>query len=77
MTKSLIHKLCLKQQLYLFRMIESRTMVEQLTNFNKILKNDLGNIKVKLEGKDKALLLLRALLKMFERFKDILSFKKK
>jgi len=58
-------------------MIESRTMVEQLTNFNKILKNDLGNIKVKLEGKDKALLLLRALLKMFERFKDILSFKKK
>jgi len=49
--------------------------VEQPTNFNKIL-DDLENIEVKLEGQDKTLLLLNALPKMYEHFKDALLFKK-
>nr|XP_007152624.1 hypothetical protein PHAVU_004G145700g [Phaseolus vulgaris]ESW24618.1 hypothetical protein PHAVU_004G145700g [Phaseolus vulgaris] len=41
-------------------MIESRTMVEYLTNFNKIL-DDLENTKVKLYDKNKALIILNIL----------------
>ena len=64
-TSSLTHKLYLKQQLYSFRMIESRTMVEYLTNFNKIL-DDLENTKVKLYDKNKALIILNILVWTFE-----------
>ena len=60
MTKSLANWLCLKQQLYTFKMTESRTTTEQLANFNKIL-GDLENIEAKLEEEDKALLLLNSL----------------
>ena len=35
MTRSLTHRLCLKQQLYSFKMAESRTIEEQLAEFNK------------------------------------------
>ena len=65
MTKSLANRLCLKQQLYTFKMIESRTVTEQLVDFNKIL-DDLENIEVKLEEEDKALLLMNSLPKSFE-----------
>lgn len=36
--------------------------------------DDLGNIKVKLEDEDKALVLFNALQKTFENFKDALLF---
>jgi len=42
-TKPLENILCLMQQLYSFRMTESRTMVEHLANFNKIM-DDKENI---------------------------------
>jgi hypothetical protein len=45
MTKSLAHRQLLKQQLYSFKMVESKAIMEQLTEFNKIL-NDLENIEV-------------------------------
>jgi len=48
MTESLANRLCLKQQLYTFKIIESRTVTKQLVDFNKIL-DDLENIEVKLE----------------------------
>jgi len=45
MTKSLAHRQFLKQQLYSFRMVKSKAIMEQLTEFNKIL-DDLENIEV-------------------------------
>jgi hypothetical protein len=48
MTKSLAHRQFLKQQLYSFKMVESKTIMEQLTEFNKIL-DDLEIIEVHLE----------------------------
>jgi len=49
MTKSLAHRQCLKQQLYFYRMMESKPIMEQLTEFNKI-NDDLANIDVNLEN---------------------------
>jgi len=69
MTKSLAHRQCLKQQLYFYRMVESKPIMEQLTEFNKII-DDLANIDVNLEGEDKALHLLCALPRSFKNFKD-------
>ena len=48
MTKSLAHQQFLKQQLYSFKMVESKAIMEQLTEFNKII-GDLENIEVRLE----------------------------
>lgn len=67
MTKSLAHRQCLKQQLYFYRMVESKPIMEQLTEFNKI-SDDLANIDVNLEDEDKALHLLCALPRSFENF---------
>ena len=75
MTKSLANRLCLKQQLYTFKMTESRTATKQLADFNKIL-DDLENIEVKLEEEDKALLLLNSLPKSFEHFTDAILYGK-
>jgi len=48
MTKSLAHRQFLKQQLYSFKMVESKAIMEQLTEFNNII-GDLENIEVHLE----------------------------
>jgi len=48
MTKSLAHRQFLKQQLYSFKMVESKAIMELLTKFNKI-NGDLENIEVRLE----------------------------
>lgn len=76
MAKSLAHRLCLKQQIYSFRMLENKTIVEQLTEFHKII-DDLENIEVKIDDEEKALLLLISLPKSFEHFKDALINGKK
>jgi len=60
MTKSLAHRQFLKQQIYSFKMVESKTVTEQLTEFNKIL-DDLESIEVNLEDEDKAIFLFCAL----------------
>jgi len=44
MTKSLAHRQFLKQQLYSFKMVESKAIMEQLAEFNRIL-DDLENIE--------------------------------
>jgi len=75
MTKSLAHRKFLKQQLYSFKMVESKAIMEQLTEFNKIL-DDLENIEVQLKDEDKAILLLCALPKSYESFKDIMLYGK-
>jgi len=71
----LAHRQFLKQQLYSFKMVESKTVMKQLTEFNKILV-DLENIEVHLEDEDKTLLLLCALLRSFESFKDTILYGK-
>jgi len=48
MTKSLPHRQFLKQQLYSFKMVESKAIMELLVDFNKII-GDLENIKLRLE----------------------------
>jgi len=70
---SLVHRKFLKQQLYSFKMVESKTTTEQLTKFNKIL-DDLENIEVNLEDADKDILLLCALPRSFESFKDTMLY---
>ncbi|KOM55736.1 hypothetical protein LR48_Vigan10g162800 [Vigna angularis] len=75
MTRSLAHRLCLKQQLYSFKMTDSRTIEEQLAEFSKIV-DDLENIDVRLEDEDKAVILLNALPRTFEHFRDALLYGK-
>ena len=48
MTKSLARRQFLKQQLYLFRMVKLKAVMELLVEFNKII-GDLENIEVRLE----------------------------
>jgi hypothetical protein len=48
MTKSLAHRQFLKQQLYSFKMVKSKVIMELLVEFNKII-GDLQNIEVRLE----------------------------
>jgi len=43
MTKSLAHRQFLKQQLYSFKMVELKAIMEKLAEFNRIL-DDLENI---------------------------------
>ncbi|XP_058766276.1 uncharacterized protein LOC131639847 [Vicia villosa] len=73
--RSVIILLYLKQQLYSFRMVENKFMVEQLTEFQKII-DDLGNIEVKINDEDKVLLLLSSLSRSFKHFKDVLLYSK-
>jgi len=56
-------------------MVESKPIIEQLTEFNKII-DDLANINVNLEDEDKALHLLCALPRSFENFKDTMLYGK-
>jgi hypothetical protein len=48
MKKSLTHRQFQNQQLYSFKMVESKAIMEQLTELNKII-GDLENIEVRLE----------------------------
>ncbi|KAK2408720.1 hypothetical protein QL285_044210 [Trifolium repens] len=54
-------------------MVESKSITEQLTEFNKII-DDLANIDVNLEDEDKALHLLCTLPKSNESFKDSMLY---
>jgi len=65
MTKSLAYRQCLKQQqLHFYRMVDSKPIMEQLTEFNKII-NGLVNIDVNLDNEDKTFHLVCALPKSF------------
>ncbi|CAJ2659843.1 unnamed protein product [Trifolium pratense] len=73
MTKSAAHKQFLKQKLFFYRMVETKSMTEQLAEFNKII-DDLANLEVNLEDEDKALHLLCTLPKSYESFKDTMLY---
>lgn len=54
-------------------MTDERTISEQIDDFNKIT-DDLVNIDVKLEEDDKALLLLNAIPRSYDHFKDAMLY---
>jgi len=56
-------------------MVESKAIMEQLMEFNKII-NDLENIEVHLKDEDKAILLLCVPPRSFESFKDTMLYGK-
>jgi hypothetical protein len=56
-------------------MVESKAIMQNLTKFKKIL-DDLENIEVHLDDEDKAILLLCALPRSFESFKDTMLYGK-
>lgn len=61
----LAHMLYLKQQLYSFRMVEKKSILEKLIKFHKI-NDDIENIEVKIDDEDKDILLLSSLPRYFE-----------
>ncbi|KAL8462500.1 hypothetical protein ACS0TY_033507 [Phlomoides rotata] len=72
-TKSVSNKLYVKQKLLDFRISKDKNLSEQLDTFNKYV-DDLEDLDVKLEDEDKALMLLNALPKSLENFKDAMLF---
>ena len=60
MKKSISDKLYLKKQLYGLRMNEETTVFEHLNFFNKVI-SELLPVDVKIDEKDKALILLSSL----------------
>lgn len=73
MTKSLINRLYLKQQLYTLRMHEGILVKDYFSEFEKIVMS-LKNIGVKLNDENLALILLCSLPCSFVHFVDTMSF---
>lgn len=73
MTKSLANRLFMKHRLHSFKMKEDLGLSDQVDEFIKIL-DDLENLEIKLDEEDKALLLLNALPKSYENFRDTMLY---
>ncbi|KAL8473574.1 hypothetical protein ACS0TY_030419 [Phlomoides rotata] len=69
-TKSVSNKLYVMQKLLDFKMSEDKGLSEQLDTFNRYV----DDLDVKLEDDDKALMLLNALHRSLENFKDAVLF---
>ena len=65
MTKNLSNKLCLKKQLYGLRIKEGTVVLEYLNFFNKVISECL-DVNVKIDEKDKALILLSSLQESYD-----------
>lgn len=63
----------MKNQIYSFGMVESKAIIKQLAQFNKIF-DDLVNIEVNIKDEDNDLLLLCALLRYFDQFEDTMIY---
>ncbi|KAL8516313.1 hypothetical protein ACS0TY_014829 [Phlomoides rotata] len=72
-TKSVSNKLYVKQKLLDFRMSDGKDLNEQLDTFNMYI-DDLEDLDVKMDDDDKALMLLNALPKSLDSFKDSVLF---
>ncbi|KAL8523558.1 hypothetical protein ACS0TY_013505 [Phlomoides rotata] len=72
-TKSVSNKLYVKQKLLDFRMSDGKDLNEQLDTFNKYI-DDLEDLDVKMDDDDKTLMLLNALPKSLDSFKDSVLF---
>ncbi|KAL8465333.1 hypothetical protein ACS0TY_034727 [Phlomoides rotata] len=72
-TKSVSNKLYVKQKLLDFRMSDGKDLNEQLDIFNRYI-DDLEDLDVNMDDDDKALMLLNALPKSLDSFKDSVLF---
>ncbi|KAL8544325.1 hypothetical protein ACS0TY_004749 [Phlomoides rotata] len=72
-TKSVSNKLYVKQKLLDFRMADGKDLNEQLDVFNRYI-DELEDLDVKIDDDDKALMLLNALHKSLDNFKDSVLF---
>ena len=75
-TKSLSNKLYLKKPLYGLRMKKGTAVLEYLNFFNKVI-NELLTVDVKIDEKDKALILLSSLPKSYDHIITIMLYGKK
>lgn len=73
MSKCLANRLYTKLCLYYFKIQDGKGIEDQIDVFIKIL-DDLENIEVKLDEEDKARILLNALRKSYENFKDAMLY---
>lgn len=73
MTKSLANRLLMKQRVYDYKFLEEKGIIEQLKDFNKAI-DDLENIDVTLSDKDRAILLLNALPKLYDQLRDAIMY---
>jgi len=76
MIKSLSNNLYLKKQLYRLRMTEETTVLEHLNFFNKVI-NELLAVDVKIDEKDKALILFSSLPQSYDHIVTIMLYGKK
>ena len=76
MTKSISNKLHLKKQLYGLCMKEGTTVLEHLNFFNKVI-SELLALDVKINKKDKALMLLNSLSELYDYIVTIMLYGKK
>src|SRR3954470_6575480 len=73
--KSLTNRLYLKKRLYNLQMVEGTPVKQHLDVFNSIIM-DLGNIDIKVESEDQALIVLSYLPASYESFVDTLLYGK-
>ncbi|KAL5574149.1 hypothetical protein UlMin_023746 [Ulmus minor] len=73
LVKSLPNKIYLLEQVFGFKMDTSKTIVQNLDNFNKILL-DLGNSRKKFEDEDVSVILLNSLPDSFDEFRTSISY---
>jgi len=75
MTKSLSNKLYLKKQLYDLRINEGTIFLEHLNFSNKVI-NELLVVDIKIDEKDKALILLNSLSESYDRIVTTMLYDK-
>src|SRR3954471_4876543 len=73
--KFLTNRLYLKKRLYTLRMEEGSAVKKHLDAFNSIIM-DLGNVDIKVESEDQALILLCSLPRSYDAFVDTLLYGK-
>ena len=73
MTKSLQDRIYLKGKLFGFKMSESKSIAENLDDFNKLIL-DLADIEIKIDDEDKAVIILNSLPKSFSNFVDTMKY---
>ena len=75
MSKSLTNKLYLKQRLYRLKIHESLNLAQHVNIFNKIIA-DFVRVDVKIEDKDKAIILMCSLPPSYEHLVTTIMYEK-
>ena len=75
MTKTIVNRLHLKQQLFMLRIVEGTSIKSHFDDFSSVIM-DLENIDVKIEDEDQVLLLLCSLPPSYNHFRETLIYDK-